>query len=172
MIITLLIFMPTQTVENLLFQWVTHGDEKEKGEYNHINEVTRPWTHFLTPRSFLSNILAWWDDNTHAHIRLSVNHTLVLFGLFVLLNDTWSQQGHSVSCITILFPNLQIIRSDIRPHTKWAVSLVIAYGRFNHPRSSVWVCMGYSLYQVEGVNHILRNKEQEDQIRERKVVKK
>ena len=32
--------------------------------------------------------------------------------------------------MTILCLNLQITRSDIRPHTKWAVSLVIAYGHF------------------------------------------
>ena len=31
------------------------------------------------------------------------------------------------------FLNLQITRSDIRPHIKWAVSLVIAYDNF------VWV---------------------------------
>ena len=60
---------------------------------------------------------------------------------FVLLKDTWSQQGHSVSCMTILFLNLQITRSDIRPHIKWAVSLVIAYGHFNLPQGFVWVCM-------------------------------
>ena len=44
---------------------------------------------------------------------------------FVLFKDTWSQ-----SCMAILFLNLQIIRSDIRPHIKWAVSLVIAHGHF------------------------------------------
>ena len=43
--------------------------------------------------------------------------------------------------MTILFLNLQIVRSDIRPHIKWAVSLVIAYGHFNLPRGIVWVCM-------------------------------
>ena len=31
--------------------------------------------------------------------------------------------------MTILFLNLQIIRLNIRPHIKWAVSLVIAYGQ-------------------------------------------
>ena len=46
------------------------------------------------------------------------------------------------------FLNLQIIRSDIRPHIKWAGSLVIAYGHF---QSSSGVCVGiygltYSLY--------------------------
>ena len=46
---------------------------------------------------------------------------------FVLFNDTWSQYGHSVPCMTILFINLQISRSDIRPHIKWAVSLVILH---------------------------------------------
>ena len=38
--------------------------------------------------------------------------------------------------------NLQIIRSDIRPHIKWPVSLVIAYGHFNLPEDLcgyVWV---------------------------------
>ena len=35
-----------------------------------------------------------------------------------------------MSYITILFLKLQITRSDIRTHIKWAVSLVIAYGHF------------------------------------------
>ena len=51
-------------------------------------------------------------------------------------------RGHSVSCMTILFLNLQITRSDIRPHIKWAVSLVLAYGHFNIPLGFMWVCMG------------------------------
>ena len=59
----------------------------------------------------------------------------------MLLNDTWSQFGHSVSCMTMLFLNLQIARSDIRPHIKWVV-IVIAYGHFNRPGEFVWVCMG------------------------------
>ena len=45
--------------------------------------------------------------------------------------------------MTILFQNLQITRSDIRPHIKWAVSLVTAYGHFNLPQGGlcgyVWV---------------------------------
>ena len=41
------------------------------------------------------------------------------------------------------FLNLQIARSDIRPHIKWAVSLVmIAYGHFNLSQGLKWVCMG------------------------------
>ena len=40
---------------------------------------------------------------------------------------------------------LQITRSDIRPHIKWGVSLVIAYGYFNFPQ---WVNM--SLYYPRG----------------------
>ena len=46
---------------------------------------------------------------------------------FVLFNDTWSQYGHLMSCMTILFINLQISKSDIRPHIKWAISLVILH---------------------------------------------
>ena len=41
------------------------------------------------------------------------------------------------------FISLQITRSDIRQHTKRAVSLVIfAYGNFNLPQGFVWICMG------------------------------
>ena len=29
---------------------------------------------------------------------------------FVLFSDTWFQNGHSVSCVTILFSSLQITR--------------------------------------------------------------
>ena len=43
---------------------------------------------------------------------------------------------------SILFLNLQITRSDIRPHTKRTVFLVIAYGHFNLPHGFMWVCMG------------------------------
>ena len=59
----------------------------------------------------------------------------------MLLCDTLSQKGHLVSCMTILVPNLQITRSDIRPHIKWVVRLVTAYGHFNIPWGIVWVCM-------------------------------
>ena len=58
-----------------------------------------------------------------------------------LFNDTWSQKGHSVSCMTIPFLTLQMTRADIRPHIQWAVSLVIADGHFNLPQGFVWVCM-------------------------------
>ena len=44
-----------------------------------------------------------------------------------------------MSCMTILFLNLQITRSDIRPHIKWGVNLVIAYGQFNRLCAYVWV---------------------------------
>ena len=40
------------------------------------------------------------------------------------------------------FSELQITRSDIRPHIKWAVSLVIAYGQFNFPYGFMWRYMG------------------------------
>ena len=43
-------------------------------------------------------------------------------------------------CMTIVFLNLQIIKTDISPHIKLAVSLVIAYGHFNLPRRFVCVC--------------------------------
>ena len=44
-------------------------------------------------------------------------------------------------------PNLQITRSDIRPHIKWVVRLVTAYGHFNLPWGIVWVCISpHTLY--------------------------
>ena len=44
--------------------------------------------------------------------------------------------------MTILYLNLQITRSDIRPHIKLAVSLVITYCHFSLSRGVMWVCMG------------------------------
>ena len=46
---------------------------------------------------------------------------------FVLFNDTWSQYRHSVSCMTILFLNFHITRSDIKatPNKRLSISLVI-----------------------------------------------
>ena len=44
-----------------------------------------------------------------------------------------------MSCNTILFLNLQITRSDIRQHIKWAISLVFVYGHFKLPQGLVWV---------------------------------
>ena len=61
---------------------------------------------------------------------------------FVSFYNTWSQYGHSLSCMAIIFLNLQITRSDVRPYIKWTVSLVIAYGHVNLSQGFVWVCMG------------------------------
>ena len=44
--------------------------------------------------------------------------------------------------MTILFLNLQITRSDIKPQVKWAVNLVIADGHINLPQGFVTLC-GY-----------------------------
>ena len=72
--------------------------------------------------------------------KISILKVIFVFVL-VLFNDSWSQYGHLVSYKTILFEflNLQIIISNIRPHTKWVVSLVIAYGHFNLPHGFVCV---------------------------------
>ena len=47
-----------------------------------------------------------------------------------------------VSCITIYVLKLQIVRSAIKQRIKWAVSLAIVNGYFNHPQGFLWVCMG------------------------------
>ena len=70
------------------------------------------------------------------HINLSQG-----FEFECCFNDIWSQQGHSVSCVTISFPCLQITKSDIRPQVTWAVNLVIADGQLILKRF-VWVWMG------------------------------
>ena len=43
-----------------------------------------------------------------------------------------------------LFLCLQIARSDIRPHVKWAANLVIADVKH------AWVCMGYHIIALFG----------------------
>ena len=74
-------------------------------------------------------------------------HVIVELGSFefssiLSFKDTWSQWGHLVSCMIIVFSCLQITRSDIRPHVKWAVNLVIAAGNLIFLRGlcrCVWV---------------------------------
>ena len=60
--------------------------------------------------------------------------------VFMLFNDTWSQV--SVRTFGVMYDhiylNLQITRSDIGPHIKWAVSLVFTYGHFHLPQGFVW----------------------------------
>ena len=50
-----------------------------------------------------------------------------------MFDDVWSQKGYLAPYMTSYFFNLQITRSDTRPHIKWAVSLLIADGHFNLP---------------------------------------
>ena len=69
---------------------------------------------------------------------------LALKVLVATIDAQWEGMGdvgsarYSVSCMTILFLNLQITWSDI----KWVVSLVIVCGHFYLPQGFVWVCMG------------------------------
>ena len=61
--------------------------------------------------------------------------------------------------MTKLFLNLQISRSDIRPHIKWVVSLVIAYGHFNLSQGFVWIYMvQLTLFITHEVDFILIDK--------------
>ena len=59
------------------------------------------------------------------------------------------------------FINLQFTKSDIRPHIKCFVSLVIAYGYFNLPQGFVWVglCMSryvqdYIIFHGQNICHL------------------
>ena len=56
-----------------------------------------------------------------------------------------------LTCMAMLFLNLQITRSDIRPHIKWVVSLVIAHGHFFLSPGFVWVCMSKQTHSGEGI---------------------
>ena len=62
----------------------------------------------------------------------------------MLFNNAWSQKGHSASCTASYPLNLQITKSDIRPHIQWAVNLIIADNHFiiYLPQGFAWICMG------------------------------
>ena len=63
-----------------------------------------------------------------------------------------------MSCMTIFFLNFQITRSDIRPNSKWVVSLVTAYGHFNLPQGFVWVYMALHTHVITPEGDILRER--------------
>ena len=56
--------------------------------------------------------------------------------------------------MTILFRNLQITRSDFRPHVNLAVSLVTANGHFNLRQGFEWVCLSYNTHFITQEGHI------------------
>ena len=56
----------------------------------------------------------------------------------VVFKDTTPHQGRSVSFMTI-HACKALTKSDIRPHVKWTVSLVIANGQFYLSQGFVWV---------------------------------
>ena len=59
---------------------------------------------------------------------------------FVLFNDTWSQHGPKVLCMTIFFSLLANHKSrNQRLQVKWAVNLVIADSHCNLPQEFVCV---------------------------------
>ena len=64
--------------------------------------------------------------------------------------------------MTMLFLNLQITKSVIRPHIKWVVSLVIAYGHFTFLQvlcGYVWVNTLTSLPPEDSHNGMLHNQQ-------------
>ena len=60
------------------------------------------------------------------------------------------------------FPNLHITRSDIRPHIKWAVSLVIAYGH-GHINIS-WGLCGYVRVNILTLSPLRREQYREESL--------
>ena len=61
--------------------------------------------------------------HTMKQILLCLSFKLSLFVLFI---NTWFQLGHSVSCMTTLFPMFANHQTNIRSHVKSAVNLVNA----------------------------------------------
>ena len=96
---------------------------------------------FNTEVSYWQTKCSWMSRDCRCPLYPCYSGVCVWMVWFVLFRDTWSRWGQSASCITILHLNLQITRSDFRPHIKWAVRLVIAYGHFNLHQGFVWVCM-------------------------------
>ena len=73
----------------------------------------------------------------------------VLVGMCCLMTPGLSKDIRCHVWPYFFFLNLQITRSDIRPHIKLAVNLMIANGHFNLPLGFVWV-ITYSLYHPRG----------------------
>ena len=78
-------------------------------------------------------------DGTHCTLIWWVGFRLCTFG--VMYDHTFS--------------NFRFTTSDIRPHTKLAVSLVIAYGHFNIPQGFVWYVWGNKLTSSDYVNRVM-----------------
>ena len=82
------------------------------------------------------------SPSTQLHAPTDETISMVWVGLGCLMTPGLSKDilCHVRYMCDYTFLNMQIIRSDIRPHIKWAVSLVIAYGHFNFPQG-LWVHM-------------------------------
>ena len=65
-----------------------------------------------------------YDIVATTHLQL----TSLSFGLF---HDTWPQQGHLVSCTTILYAKCNY---PVKLQIKWVVSLMIADSHCNLPQ--------------------------------------
>ena len=50
----------------------------------------------------------------------------------------------------------KLANHQIRPHMKWAVRLVIAYGHFDLPQGFVWVCLGQHTHFITPKGDILK----------------
>ena len=83
------------------------------------------------------------QDEVHPHTKHSCLIPMIWqgLGLWCLMTPGLSTDIRCLVWPYILL-NLQVTRSDISQHIKWAVSLLIAYGHFNLPQGFVWVCMG------------------------------
>ena len=105
----------------------------------HVGRNSSRWTgSLLVPHQNTCMVSCWKQEKHKIIVQFILKNEEPVYNVwFMLFKITWSQQGKSVSCMTILFLNFQITRSDIWPHIKWAVSLVIAYGHFNLSRGFV-----------------------------------
>ena len=83
--------------------------------------------------------MVWTEIETEIHV-LNMNVQLFKFCSHSRhFNALVSVRTFGVMYDHTFYKQVQISRSDIRPHMKWVVSLTIAYGHFNLPPGIVWV---------------------------------
>ena len=86
-----------------------------------------------------------WPDTSRTFVKSKMNDKLSFSAPryfyikieLVLVNDSCSQSGHLVSCMTYFC--LKITRADIRPQVTWAVNLMIADGLFDISQVLEWI---------------------------------
>ena len=131
--------------------WLTPCQSQEiSGEFDLYHALSGDYTRaWLTPcksqeitEEFDLHHAKFSGDYRRVWLTSCKSHEITEEFEFVLFSDTWSQQGHSVSCMTIRFPKVVNHQSRHQATSKMGVRLVISGNHCNLPYGFVWVCMG------------------------------